>query len=46
MFEKTQRLVDIDGVELMLSGDIEDGLVEEYYRFGCYVLSEIQSAGN
>jgi len=46
MFEKAVRLADIEQIELMLSGGIREGLVEEYYRFGSIVLSEVQSAGN
>lgn len=46
MFEKHVTLLDIDEIELMLSGDISEELVEEYYRFGCFALSDIQNAGN
>lgn len=46
MFDKTFTLLDVDRIELMLSGNVDDALVEEYYRFGCFVVSELQSAGN
>jgi hypothetical protein len=45
MFE-TVRLVAVAEIQEMLSGDIADGFVEEYYRFGSFVVSELQSVGN
>jgi hypothetical protein len=38
------QLVDIEDIEIRLSGDIAADLVEEYYRFGTVLLSEVQAA--
>jgi hypothetical protein len=37
------RLIDVDEIETMLSGSLPDELVEEYYRFGSLLLSEVQN---
>jgi hypothetical protein len=43
IFGTDAGLVDVDAVEVMLSGQIASDLVEEYYRFGALVLSEVQN---
>jgi predicted butyrate kinase (DUF1464 family) len=43
MFTPEMQMIDIDQAEIMLSEDIPTDLVEEYYRFGLAVLSEVQN---
>lgn len=43
---KSLTLLDVDQIELMLSGDIDEALVEEYYRFGTFLVSELQTVGS
>jgi protein-S-isoprenylcysteine O-methyltransferase Ste14 len=43
MFTPEMQMINIDQAEIMLSGDIPADLVEEYYRFGLAVLSEVQN---
>ncbi len=46
MFLPEPRLVDIETIELLLSRETSPDLVEEYYRFGSLMLSEIQNAAS
>jgi hypothetical protein len=46
MNNKGIRLVDIEEFEESLGGDVDPDLVEEYYRFGALLLSEVQAAGS
>jgi hypothetical protein len=37
------EFVDVDHIETMLSGSIDSALIEEYYHFGTFLLSEVQA---